>query len=81
MRSGRLLTFTFGSVALDAPRRLEPDPEARQRASAAAFANDPASPRMAELSDPLSRPPAEGSFETGLRWLIDGIERSNTSGA
>ena len=75
-----LLTFTFGSVALDAPRRLEPDPETRQRASAAAFANDPASPRMAELSDPLSRPPAEGSFETGLRWLIDGIERSNTSG-
>ena len=72
-----LLTFTFGSVALDAPRRLEPDPEARQRTSAAAFASDPASPRMAELSDPLSRPPAEGSFESGLRWLIDGIERSN----
>ena len=72
-----LLTFTFGSVALDAPRRLEPDPEARRRASAAAFASDPASPRMAEVGDPLSRPPSEGSFEIGLRWLIDGIERSN----
>jgi TetR/AcrR family tetracycline transcriptional repressor len=73
-----LLTFTFGSVALDAPRRLETDPEARRRANAVAFASDPASPRMAELSDPLSRLPADGSFETGLRWLIDGIERSNT---
>ena len=74
-----LLTFTFGSVALDAPRRLEPNPEARQRTSAAAFASDPASPRMAELSDSLSRPPADGSFETGLRWLLDGIERSNAA--
>ena len=69
-----LLTFTFGSVALDAPRRLEPDPDARQRASAAAFASDSASPRMAELADPLSRPPTDDAFETGLRWLIDGIE-------
>ena len=72
-----LLTFTFGSVALDAPRRVEPDPDARQRASAAAFASDPASPRMAQLADPLSRPPTEGAFETGLRWLIDGIERAS----
>lgn len=72
-----LLTFTFGSVALDAPRRLEPDPDARQRASAAAFARDPSSPRMAELADPLSRPPADGAFETGVRWLIDGIERTS----
>ena len=71
-----LLTFTFGSVALDAPRRQEPDPDARRRASAAAFASDPAAPRMAELADALSRPPADGSFETGLRWLIDGIERA-----
>ena len=71
-----LLTFTFGSVALDAPRRLELDPDARQRASGAAFASEPASPRMAELADPLSRPPTDGVFETGLRWLIDGIERT-----
>jgi AcrR family transcriptional regulator len=70
-----LLTFTFGSVALDAPRRAEADPDARQRASAAAFASHPGAPRMAELADALSRPPADGSFETGLRWLIDGIER------
>lgn len=72
-----LLTFTFGSVALDAPRRLEPDPDARQRASAAAFASDPSSPRMAALAEPLSRPPADGAFESGLRWLIDGIVRAS----
>jgi len=72
-----LLTFTFGSVALDAPRRSESDPDGRRRASAAAFAGDPSAPRMAQLADRLSRPPANGSFETGLRWLIDGIERTS----
>jgi TetR/AcrR family tetracycline transcriptional repressor len=72
-----LLTFTFGSVALDAPRRAERDPDARRRASAAALASDPSTPRMAELADPLSRPPADGTFQTGLSWLIDGIERTS----
>ena len=72
-----LLTFTFGSVALDAPRRTEPDPEGRRRASAAAFSSAPGSPRVAELADSLSRPPADGAFETGLRWLIEGIEQTS----
>jgi hypothetical protein len=28
---------------------------------------------MAELADPLARPSTDTTFETGLRWLLDGI--------
>jgi AcrR family transcriptional regulator len=68
-----LLTFTFGSVVLDAPRREEPDPASREARSAAAFSADPERPMMAELAGPLSRPPTDAAFATSLRWLIDGI--------
>jgi TetR/AcrR family transcriptional regulator, tetracycline repressor protein len=71
-----LLTLTFGSVVLDAPRRQDPDPTSRQSRTYAAFATPADTPRMARLADPLSRPPTEGAFETSLRWLIDGISRS-----
>lgn len=74
-----LLTFTFGSVVLDAPRREEPDPASREARSAAAFAADPERAMMAELAGPLSRPPTDAAFATSLRWLIDGIARAARS--
>jgi AcrR family transcriptional regulator len=73
-----MLTLTFGSVVLDAPRRHEPDPASREAESYAAFARDMGRPRMAELAGPLSRTPVEAAFETSLRWLIDGIEHGPT---
>jgi len=73
-----LLTFTFGSVVLDAPRREEPDPASREARSFAAFSADVERPRIAELAGPLSRPPTDVAFATSLRWLIDGIARAAT---
>jgi AcrR family transcriptional regulator len=74
-----MLMLTFGWVAIDAPRRAEPDPAGRQAESYAAFAGQEGGPMMAALADPLSRPPAEPTFETSLRWLIDGIARGASS--
>lgn len=71
-----LLTLTFGSVVLDAPRREEPDPTSREARSLAAFSADPGRPRMAELAGPLSQPPTDAAFATSLRWLIDGMARA-----
>jgi AcrR family transcriptional regulator len=68
-----LLTFTVGSVALDAPRRAEPDPEARWAASEAAFAAGEATSLVARHARTLARPPAEWEFERALGWLLDGI--------
>jgi AcrR family transcriptional regulator len=68
-----LLTFTFGSVVLDAPRRREPDPAGRETQSIGAFAGRGDMPRVAALAVPLSRPPAADAFARSLRWLIDGI--------
>jgi TetR/AcrR family transcriptional regulator, tetracycline repressor protein len=69
-----ILTYTFGSVALDAPRRLD-DPVRREAAGAVAFAASP-EPRVAALAEPLARRPADTDFATSLRWLLDGIERA-----
>ena len=71
-----LLTYTFGSVVLDAPRRTDPDPVDRQARNLASFAASETTPRVASLADPMSRPPVESAFETALGWLIDGIERA-----
>lgn len=71
-----LLTFTFGSVVLDAPRMGDPDPAGRQADGAIAFAGRRDLPRVSRLAVPLARRPAEADFETSLRWLIDGIARS-----
>jgi AcrR family transcriptional regulator len=68
-----LLTFTFGSVVLDAPRVRERDPAGRETQSMAAFAGRTDLPRVAALAGPLSRPPAADAFAMSLRWLIDGI--------
>ncbi len=71
-----LLTFTFGSVVLDAPRRSDPDPEDRAARSRAAFATSAETPRVAGLAELLARPPDAVAFETSLGWLIDGIART-----
>jgi AcrR family transcriptional regulator len=70
-----ILTFTFGSVALDAPRRQD-DPDRREADGAAAFAAQTDRPRVVALAEPLARRPAETDFATALRWLLDGMERA-----
>jgi TetR/AcrR family tetracycline transcriptional repressor len=69
-----LLTYTFGSAALDAPRRAEADREARWAASEAAFGAREDLPLVSANARKLARPPAESVFEAGLDWLLDGIE-------
>jgi len=69
-----ILTYTFGSVALDAPRRLD-DPVRREAEGAAAFAAR-TEPRVAALAAPLARPPESTDFAVSLRWLLDGMERA-----
>lgn len=75
-----LLTYTFGSVVIDAPRRADPDPELRTAESVAAFSARSDQPRVSKLAEPLSRPPSDADFETGLRWLIDGMARGKGRG-
>ncbi len=70
-----ILTYTFGSVALDAPRRLD-DPAAREAAGVAEFAARTDHPRVASLAEPLARRPADTDFATSLRWLLDGLEQA-----
>jgi AcrR family transcriptional regulator len=69
-----LLTYAFGSAALDAPRRAETDREARWAASEAAFGARDDLPLVSAHARELARPPAESVFEAGLDWLLDGIE-------
>ena len=69
-----LLTYTFGSAALDAPRQAETDREARWAASEAAFGAREDLPLVSANARVLARPPAESVFEAGLGWLLDGIE-------
>jgi TetR/AcrR family transcriptional regulator, tetracycline repressor protein len=69
-----ILTYTFGSVALDAPRRLD-DPVRREAAGVAAFAAS-SERRVAALAEPLARRPAATDFPASLRWLLDGLERA-----
>jgi TetR/AcrR family transcriptional regulator, tetracycline repressor protein len=71
-----LLTYTFGSVVIDAPRRADPDPAQRTAESVAAFSSRSEEARVARLAVPLSKPPSDADFEVGLRWLIDGMARN-----
>ncbi len=71
-----LLTYTFGSVILDAPRLRDPDIARREAASEAAFGSHPELPRVTGLASQLARRPSDEAFATSLRWLIDGISRS-----
>jgi len=68
-----LLVFTFGFAAQELPRLHDPDreriPKTVQAYSQSAHA------ALRDVSGSLSRHPDAHTFETGLGWLIDGIER------
>jgi hypothetical protein len=68
-----LLTYTFGFVAMEAPRRVEPNPERRRSMSEAAFAAAQATPHVRALAAPMSRHAGDSTFDAGLRWLLDGL--------
>jgi AcrR family transcriptional regulator len=68
-----LLTYTLGSAALDAPRQAEPDPSSRWETSELAFGSREDMPLVSRHARELARPPAEGAFDRGLEWLLDGI--------
>jgi TetR/AcrR family tetracycline transcriptional repressor len=68
-----LLIYTFGFVAQEAPRRVDPEPELRRMKSEEAFGTGREHPLMRELAKPLSEHPGDDTFERGLRWLLDGI--------
>jgi TetR/AcrR family transcriptional regulator, tetracycline repressor protein len=76
-----MLMLTFGWVAIDAPRRLEPDPSSRQAETHAAYSGQDQGRRMAELAEPLSRQPSDATFEKSLRWLIEGIAGGTSDSA
>lgn len=68
-----LLVYTFGFAAQELPRLQDPDSERVSKTRQAYSLSEHAS--LNEVSDSLSRHADEHTFETGLRWLIDGIER------
>jgi AcrR family transcriptional regulator len=67
-----LLVFTFGFAAQELPRLHDPDRERISKSRRVYSQSE--HPALNELSDSLSRHPDEHTFETGLKWLIDGIE-------
>ena len=68
-----LLTYTLGFAALEAPRRADPEGEARVTASEAVFRAARDQPRLRELRRELARHPDDRTFETGLGWLLAGM--------
>jgi len=68
-----LLIYTFGFVAQEAPRRVDPEPGSRRMKSEEAFGAARDHPLMRELAKPLSEHPSDETFEKGLRWILDGI--------
>jgi AcrR family transcriptional regulator len=57
-----LLVHTIGSAAMEAPRRAEPDQQARA-----------ARAREAGLDERLIKHLDTTTFSTGLRWILDGL--------
>jgi TetR/AcrR family tetracycline transcriptional repressor len=80
-----LLTYTLGFVAQELPRRQDPRDasldDARRAETVAAFQSLADAPRMAALAEPLSRVPGDAVFDTGLAWLISGIDESKRGDA
>ena len=69
-----LLVYTFGFAAQEAPRLREPNNAARKAASRRAFGASEKHPRMRSLAGDLAEHPGDAVFQTGLRWIIRGIE-------
>ncbi len=68
-----LLVYTLGFAAQEAPRRDDAAPAARRTASRRAFAGATGLERVQSLAERLAAHPDSATFETGLRWLIEGI--------
>jgi AcrR family transcriptional regulator len=70
-----LLIFTLGFASFEAPRRADPDPEARSARGQAAFASAPAEsfPNTRRAAAHLGEHPTDVEFGAGLRWLVAGI--------
>ncbi len=68
-----LLIYTLGFAAHEAPRANDPAGQARIRESQAAFHSAIHLGRLQALSNQLAQHADEQTFETGLRWLLDGI--------
>jgi AcrR family transcriptional regulator len=67
-----LLVFTFGFAAQELPRIQDADRERVSKTRHIYSQSEHAA--LNEVSDSLARHPDDHTFETGLRWLIDGIE-------
>ena len=68
-----VLTYLFGSAAMDAPRAQEEDPARRQATAEAAFRQRPDLPHVTTNAQALARPPEAILFRRGLQWLLNGI--------
>jgi TetR/AcrR family tetracycline transcriptional repressor len=69
-----LLIYSLGFAAFQAPRIRLDSPERTQQVEAT-FAGLPEDrfPEMRRLAGPLAAPTTDRLFDTGLRWLLDGI--------
>jgi hypothetical protein len=69
-----LLIYSLGFAAFQVPRRQR-DSAARTQEVEATFAALPEDryPRMRRVAGPLAAPTSDRHFDTGLRWLLDGI--------
>ena len=69
-----LLIYTLGFAAFQAPRR-QADSAARTARGEAAFGSLPedAFPEMRRVARYLAMHPSDENFQTGLRWLLDGM--------
>jgi hypothetical protein len=70
-----LLIYTLGFAAHEAPRAGDPAGVERVRASEAAFRSAHGLRRLQALSGQLAKHADDGTFETGLRWLLAGLAR------
>ena len=68
-----LLVFTFGFAAQELPRLQDPDRERVPKTRRAYSQSEHAA--LNEVSDSLARHADDQTFEVGLTWLFDGIER------
>ena len=76
-----LLVYTIGFAAQEAPRLQEPDDAGRKAASRRAFGTSGNHPRLRSLATELAEHPGDAVFETGLRWIIQGIESAGRAGS
>ena len=67
-----LLVYTIGFAAYEAPRRADPDPEARAHAGAEAFRRAGHERTSAE-AERLAAMPTAQDFRAGLDWMLDGL--------